>query len=138
MTVVAVESGRGDGYTATINSDGELLADVEEVQRIVEPVTTRPEVMYVATSTPAVPSGTSSEVVGSLTERRWLEIQNLGDFPVHILLADSPATASVANRRLDPGDVYSWRNGVSYDGAVQAIAIGGASSLAVDQFYTVP
>jgi len=138
MTVVAVESGRGDGYTATINSDGELLADVEEVQRIVEPVTTRPEVMYVTTSTPAVLSGTSSQVVGTLTERRWLEIQNLGDFPVHILLADSPATASVANRRLDPGDVYSWRNGVSYDGAVQAIAIGGVSSLAIDQFYTAP
>ncbi len=137
MSIVSVESGNGTGYSAQVNSAGKLLVDVTEIQRIVEPVTTRPQIMPVETTTPTAQNGSSTEVVSALTGRRWLEIQNLGDFPVHILLKNSTFTATAFHRRLDPGEVFSWRDGVAYEGAVQAIAVGGNSPLAVMQFFTV-
>lgn len=135
MTVVSIETGSGEGFTAQVNAEGRMLSDVEEMQRIVEPVTTRPEIMNVATTTPSVTTS-SSEVVASRTNRRWLEIQNLGDFAVHFVLASSATAATTSHRRLNPGEVFSWRDGVAYQGAVQAIASGGPSQLAVMEFYS--
>ena len=136
MATVSVETGSGEGYTAQVNSLGRVLVDVDEIQRVVEPVTTRPEIMEVDSNSPTVSSAGSTEVVAERIGRRWLEIQNIGDFTVHILLDELPAQATSLNRRLDPGEVFSWRNGVSYEGPVQAIAISGNSQIAVMEFYT--
>jgi len=135
MATVTVQDGAGNGFTLLVDANGRAQTEVNEVQQIVEPVTTRPEIMSVATSTPMAGT-TSSEVVAQRTGRRWLEIQNLGDKNVHIRLAASGSAATANHRRLLPGEVYRWRDGVAYEGAVQAIAIGGSSQLTVQEFYT--
>ena len=136
MTVVSLETGNGEGYQALVNSDGRVLSDVEEIQRVVEPVNTTPEEMSVATSAPTAQDGNSSEVVAARSGRRWMEIQNLGAYPVHIVLASDSTSADSSNRMIAPSGVFSWANGVAYAGAVQAIAIGGDCDLAVMEFYT--
>ena len=64
---------------------------------MVEPVTTRPEIMSVATTTVSVAT-TSAERIAARTGRRWSEIQNADDFPVHIVFGttSTPAAAATA------------------------------------------
>lgn len=139
MSVVAVETGTGEGFTARVSAEGRLLTDagdiqsVEEVQRIVDPVTIRAEVVEVATSTPTATTS-SSEVVSVRTGRRGLEIQNLGTHAVHIVL-DGSSSATTANRRLDPGGVFTLPAGMTYEGAVRAIAVDASCALSVVEFY---
>src|SRR5687768_10241489 len=99
MSVVAIEGGDGRGRLAGVTSNNRLKADVEELQRIVEPVTTRPEIMSVSQFSFVV--GTSSvQVLNTLAGRRWVEFQNVGDFDICFIHATSATAATANDRRL--------------------------------------
>lgn len=135
MSIVTIGSGGGSARTASVDDDARLLtqSEVGEVQRVVEPVVTRAETMSAAAGS-AVVATSSGGAIAARSGRRWMQIQNIGNFAVHILLANS-GSATTDHRRLSPGEVFSLDNGASWDGAVQAIAAGGASKLTWTELY---
>lgn len=137
MSIVTIGSGGGSARTAGVDDGGRLLtqSEVGQVQSVVDPVVTRAEVMEASAGSALV--GTSSAAaVAARSGRRWMELQNIGAFPIHILLANS-GSATTDHRRLDPGEVFSPGNGACVDCAVQAIAAGGSARLTWVQLYVV-
>ncbi len=121
MSVVTIESGLGDGYTAKIDSTGSAF--------------TKPGPASVATTTKSIVyTGTGTVVVPSRTGRRQIQIQNLDPLnPVHIRLAGTPASAS--DYRIDPGAVFAFPPVIAYEGEINGIAVGAAVNIAAIEYY---
>lgn len=135
MSIVTIESGNGTGYTVAVTEEGRLLADVGNVDRIAEPVSTQPQAMSVATTKVAL-TATSAEILAARATRCGLEIQNLGGGAIHIVLATSSTSATLKDRRIDPGAAYVFPAGVAYAGAVQARTAAGTQDIVATEFYT--
>jgi hypothetical protein len=68
-----------------------------------------------------------------ISARRQIQVQNLdASNPVHIRLA--AASATTADLRVDPGQVYTFPPGVSYTGAVVGRAVGASVVVIVVEF----
>jgi hypothetical protein len=79
-------------------------------------------------------SGMLVDEVPAKEQRRQIQIQNLSEtLPVHIKLGSGAATSG--DYRIDPGVTYMFPYGVSYDGIINAIAVGGSAQVAVIEFY---
>ena len=117
--VVELESGTGLGYRAEVASDGA--------------VRTFPAMSPVATSPVTVMTG-AMELLGAREHRRQIQIQNLSDTnAVHVRLASGAATTS--DYRSDPGAVYLFPPGVSYEGEIWAIAVGASVAVVCIEFF---
>jgi hypothetical protein len=67
-------------------------------------------------------------------QRRQIQLQNLSEtIPVHINLGASAATTN--HYRIDPGATYMFPYGVSYDGKIRGLAVGGSAVIAIIEFY---
>jgi uncharacterized membrane protein len=74
------------------------------------------------------------DVVPADEQRRQIQIQNLSaTIPVHINLGAGTPTTS--HYRIDPGATYSFANGVSYNGEIVGLSVGGSAVLAVIEFF---
>lgn len=119
MAVVELEGGSGDGYVADVAADGALR--------------TMPAGSQVSQGSFSVTTS-SMTLVEAAPGRRQIQIQNLDDVnPIHIHLAASAAATN--HLRIDPGVIYMFPPGVSYEGEIRAIAVGGSVQTAVVQFY---
>jgi hypothetical protein len=123
MSVVTL-AGSVDGYTARVGPDGRLA------------VTVLPPVSLVEQYSPIAAGGMSGQVVAEQSGRTQLVIQNLGAFPVHLSFADTSRPATIHDLMVSPGGTFETPCCARYEGAVQAFGAGGASQLAVVEYYT--
>lgn len=123
MGVVTI-SGAVEGHVARVDSEGRMLTAV------------LPPITAVEQSSPIAAAGVSAQVVAPLAGRTRLLLQNLGAFPVHLSFAGPARPATPIDLMVPPGATHEMCCYSRYEGAVQAVAVGGASQLAVVEFYT--
>jgi hypothetical protein len=113
-----IETGTGEGYTLTVNADGRA-----ETQTKAGPTS--------AVRTAATVTTTSGTLVGERAGRQGLWVQNQGANAVHLRFDDAAATAA---DWLVPAGTGLRVERFSYEGAIQAIAVGGSSAVLVVEF----
>jgi hypothetical protein len=120
MSVVQLEDGSGSGRAVRVTDGGAARTEPAASEAYSSSV----QVMMAAGSMP---------LVGSRLGRRQIQIQNLdpGDV-IHIALDNAPAT--VNHVRIDPGVIYEFPPGVSYEGAIEALAPTGDVWVAIIEF----
>lgn len=123
MSVVTL-AGSVDGNIARVDTEGRLEVAV------------LPPVTAVEQSSPVAPAGASGQIVASRTGRTRLLIQNLGAFPAHLSFAPGTRPATPVDLMVPPGGTFEMCCYARYEGPVQAFGLGGASQLAVVQYYT--
>ena len=115
---VAIQSSP-EGYTARVNSDGQLSTESE----VTNAVETQPAIGSI-TRTSVTVQTTSGTLVAALGGRRGIWIQNQGANPVYLRFAAAAATA--ADWLLAPGGEFRQER-FPYEGEIRAIAVGGTS-----------
>lgn len=119
MAVSTVETGTGEGYQATVDATGSLLA--------------KPGPASVETDSVSVAT-TGTTIAAARPGRRQVDIQNLDAInPVHVRL--EAAVATTGDLKLAPGARYSFPPSVSYEGEVRGIAVGSAVTVVVVEFF---
>ena len=121
---VAIQS-TPEGYTARVNSDGQIATESE----VTNPVDTQPATGTV-TRTSVTVQNTSGQLVAALANRRGIYFQSQGAFPIYIRFGTTAATA--ADWLVPPGGELRLERFPCED-AVQAIAPGGNTVMLVLQ-----
>ena len=119
---VAIQSSP-EGYTARVNSDGQLSTESE----VTNAVDTQPAIGSL-TRTSVTVQVTSGTLVAALAGRRGLFLQNQGANPVFLRFAAAAATA--ADWLVAPGAEFREAR-FPYEGEIRAIAVGGTSVVLV-------
>jgi hypothetical protein len=121
MSVQQIEDGRGSGRTISVTDGGAAR--------------TEPAGSSVATADHTVQPGSSMQIAAGRVGRRQISIKNLSAAnPVFIALDNPPATVT-GHLRIEPGGVYSFPPGVSYEGPIEAISSDGPAVIVVMEFY---
>lgn len=111
-SMTTLQSGRGLGNTALVNSSGSLQTSVENT------VSTRSLPADVHRTTASIPTS-GGTLLNARSGRRGLVIQNLGTGNIHLRFEDVAATTS--DFMLGPGQSFEAFN-FPYEGVVRAIA----------------
>ncbi len=119
--VVEIEGGFGRGNRAHVASDGAVRA-FPGGTRIVQTSTTVPT--------------TSAEILDDLEGRRAVQLRNQSE--TNAIAIRLGASATTSDFRVQPGEIYTFPAGVSWEGSIHAIAIGGPVPVAAIEFYEEP
>ena len=115
---VAIQS-QPEGYTAHVNSDGQIATEAE----VTNAVETHPAIRDLTRTSVSVGT-TSGQLVAALAGRRGIWIQNQGANPIYVRFA--AAAATTADWLIPPGGEFR-QDHFPYEGEIRAIA-GVASS----------
>ena len=119
MANTTIESGKGDGYTARVDSPGGLQ--------------TTPSPLSVATFQQNI-GVLGGSVVSARTGRRQIQIQKLDAVnPLHIRLA--AAIPTVNDVMIPAGGMYEFPPGVCYEGEIDGLGPAGAVQVVAVEFY---